>query len=115
MAEDNTFSDISQEEMINRDKSLILTPNKVDSGKVDRDENARQIASKVDNRFVVDYTFIGTGNENIDNPLGRIPNGVFVVAASKTMDIAIDHTLFTVKRITASSSQAGNIVKLLFF
>jgi hypothetical protein len=90
-----------------------LSTNKVDDGKVDKDQNEFLLNNKVDGRNILDHTFTTTAAETFDHNFGRIPKGAIVIAKSKAATIILDKSLFTDKRITATSSVANNAVRFL--
>lgn len=87
---------------------------KVDGGKVDRDQLEFLVNNKIDARNTVDYTFSGTGIEEITHNLGRVPTGFIVLSASLSANIIGDETTWTRQRVQLQSPSAANTVRLLF-
>jgi len=97
---------IDQEQVGNKD-SLIASTNKVDSPKVDRDDIQSQVATKIDFRNNMDYTFLGTGEEVINHPLGRIPQIVHLAGQDKAANIFVNISKSTNRKLYVTSSVAG--------
>lgn len=90
-----------------------LSTNKVDDGKADKDQTDYLLAHKVDARNIVDHLFTTTAAEEFEHNFGRIPAGAVVIAKSKAATILLDASLFTERRITATSSMSNNQVRFL--
>jgi len=102
------------EEIINKKLNSYLSSNKVDDGKVDKDNVDFLLSNKVDSRNVVDYTFVGTSEEAFEHNLGRIPTGRIILNQTQDARIYGDQTSWTTKRVTLRSTVANNKVRFLF-
>lgn len=103
----------SVRQIINEVLKNYLSDNKVDDGRVTSDELDFLVNNKIDKRNTVDHTFTTTSAESFEHNLGRTPIGAIVIAQSKAATILVDKSLFTTKRISATSSVSSNVVRFL--
>jgi hypothetical protein len=97
----------------NEGSSFVASTNKVDSPKLDKDSLDLQMAGKLDVRNQVDYTFVGTGEEAFNHPLGRLPSVVHIAGQSVAASVHVNIFKSTKQKLYATSSVAGAKVRFV--
>lgn len=87
--------------------SLISSTNKNDSPKIDREELQRQVANKIDAQNSVDHLFTTTAEEQIPNPIGRLPLSCHIAGQDKASSIFVNIGKCTKNTLYATSSVSG--------
>lgn len=96
------------------DKETAST-NRTDQPHVDLEEIQNAQPNKLDKRFQVDYTFKGTGVENVPHKFGRTPSGYMISSIDKQAQITGHAENFDAKHAKLQCSVAGTKVRLLFY
>jgi len=109
---DDLYQDNTNNSNIENQESLAST-NKVDSNFLANEKNAAQIATKVDFRNYVDYTFSGTAEESFNHPLGRSPLIVNISGQSKAAQIHVNIFKSTKTKLFATSTVAGTKARFI--